>query len=255
MSLQVIFQSLVSLIIFIIIFINFKIWIAITCIICTVLSTYLNNYIFKYQMKRNDELALKQRQVIYFNLTCFNFEYGKDIRTFNLKNTLLNKYNNKAITYLKVIKNIQNKQFLIGFFELLLLLLQDGISYMLIIKSYFDKTIDLSMAALYLTSIVTFTTVIRSFINECNLISADIKDTTEYFKLMDYSDELLSKYKLIEIDFKNVWFKYPSTDKYILKDLNFKINKGEKLAIVGTNGAGKSTIVKLICGFFKPDKG
>jgi len=59
----------------------------------------------------------------------------------------------------------------------------------------------------------------------------------------------------LEIEFKNVSFKYPNTDKYIFKNLNLKINKGEKLAIVGVNGAGKSTLVKLMTGLFDVTEG
>ena len=48
----------------------------------------------------------------------------------------------------------------------------------------------------------------------------------------------LPKDENIEIEFKNVSFKYPNTDKWIFKNFNFKIKKGEKLAIVGVNGLG-----------------
>ena len=59
----------------------------------------------------------------------------------------------------------------------------------------------------------------------------------------------------VDIEFKNVWFKYPNKDDYILKDINIKINAGEKLAIVGMNGAGKSTFIKLLCRLYEPTKG
>ena len=55
--------------------------------------------------------------------------------------------------------------------------------------------------------------------------------------------------------FENISFTYPKSDKIILDNISFKINKGEKISIVGINNAGKSTIIKLICGFFKPDSG
>ncbi|MGL5575684.1 MAG: ABC transporter ATP-binding protein [Sarcina sp.] len=57
------------------------------------------------------------------------------------------------------------------------------------------------------------------------------------------------------LEFKNVDFAYSKNGKQILKDVSFKVEKGEILSIVGRNGAGKSTISKLICGFYKPTKG
>lgn len=57
------------------------------------------------------------------------------------------------------------------------------------------------------------------------------------------------------IEFKDVWFKYPGTDAWILKGISFTILPHENVAIVGKNGAGKTTLVKLLCGFYAPTKG
>lgn len=59
----------------------------------------------------------------------------------------------------------------------------------------------------------------------------------------------------LSIEFKNVSFKYPHTDNYVLKDISFKLNAGERLSLVGVNGSGKSTLVKLICRFYEPTEG
>jgi len=58
-----------------------------------------------------------------------------------------------------------------------------------------------------------------------------------------------------EIEFRDVHFKYPGTEKEILKGLSFKARSGEKLSIVGQNGEGKTTMVKLLLGLFTPDSG
>lgn len=58
-----------------------------------------------------------------------------------------------------------------------------------------------------------------------------------------------------EIRLENVSYTYPGADKKILDGFNLTIHKGEKLAMVGLNGAGKTTVVKLICGFLDPDEG
>lgn len=57
------------------------------------------------------------------------------------------------------------------------------------------------------------------------------------------------------IEFKDVWFKYPDGEEYILTDFNLKIPEGTTVAIVGETGAGKSTLVNLACRFFEPTKG
>ncbi|MFB3176125.1 peptidase domain-containing ABC transporter [Staphylococcus pseudintermedius] len=57
------------------------------------------------------------------------------------------------------------------------------------------------------------------------------------------------------IEFKNVSFRYPGQPEFTLKNINFKINKGEKVAFVGKTGSGKSTIIGLILGMYKPEKG
>ncbi len=58
-----------------------------------------------------------------------------------------------------------------------------------------------------------------------------------------------------KIEFKNVSFMYPNTQKYVLKDLSFTIESGERISLVGENGAGKSTIVKLLCRLYEPTEG
>jgi ATP-binding cassette subfamily B protein len=57
------------------------------------------------------------------------------------------------------------------------------------------------------------------------------------------------------IVFDHVTFKYPGTDKTIIKDVSFTVNPEENMALIGLNGAGKSTLVKLLCGFYRPDQG
>ena len=59
----------------------------------------------------------------------------------------------------------------------------------------------------------------------------------------------------VTIEFKNVFFKYPQQESYILKDINLKFSTNESIAIVGENGAGKSTLIKLLLGLYTPDQG
>lgn len=80
-----------------------------------------------------------------------------------------------------------------------------------------------------------------------------ISDYKKYFALNDDKDtSTLEIGEIREIEFKNVSFTYPKSDAPTINNLSFKLRDGEKVMLVGENGAGKTTIVKLICGFY-PD--
>lgn len=61
--------------------------------------------------------------------------------------------------------------------------------------------------------------------------------------------------KSVSLTFENITFRYPASDEDVLKDVSFNISPGETLAIVGQNGAGKTTIIKLLCRLYEPQKG
>lgn len=78
----------------------------------------------------------------------------------------------------------------------------------------------------------------------------------KYFDLSE--DEQTSDCEIpstVRIEFHDVWFRYPNTDKDILRGLSFTVEAGEKVSIVGENGEGKSTMVKLLLGLFVPTRG
>ncbi len=81
-----------------------------------------------------------------------------------------------------------------------------------------------------------------------------------YFEIMNTKDEMQYGEKTFdtdsfEIEFDNVSFKYPGSTTFALKNINLKINNGEHIAVVGKNGSGKTTFIKLLCRFYDVDEG
>ncbi len=79
----------------------------------------------------------------------------------------------------------------------------------------------------------------------------EIKDAVDNLSLQE---EIAVKDSIGEIRFENVYFGYKK-DEYVLKDLDFTIKPGEKIALVGPTGAGKSSIIRLLCRLYEPSKG
>lgn len=90
---------------------------------------------------------------------------------------------------------------------------------------------------------------------------AQIKPALEYyFDIMETKREMTYGGKTVdlqnaEIEFRNVSFRYPSAKAYTLQNISVKIHAGERLAVVGRNGSGKTTFIKLLCRLYDPDEG
>ena len=90
-------------------------------------------------------------------------------------------------------------------------------------------------------------------------LSTYLPQIEKYFDLLNVKPIFNESGKILEkiqdIEFKNVYFKYPKHDKYILEDISFSIPSGKKIAFVGESGSGKSTIVKLLMRIYDYEKG
>jgi len=112
-----------------------------------------------------------------------------------------------------------------------------------------------------LAAMVALSALLKTLIENVTFIVNEGQYAHDFFVFMDKDlgekggDLAAIKEDTLEIEFKDVSFKYPKTDRYIFQHLNLKIEKGERLAIVGINGAGKSTLVKLMLGLFQVTEG
>lgn len=94
-----------------------------------------------------------------------------------------------------------------------------------------------------------------------------LSNSVDYYRYVSYAHDLMALQNerpdgkkilntdKIVIEFRNVWFKYPGAKRYSLKDVSFTIEDNERLAIVGENGAGKTTFLKLLNRLYVPTKG
>ncbi|WP_215491803.1 ABC transporter ATP-binding protein [Fenollaria sporofastidiosus] len=129
------------------------------------------------------------------------------------------------------------------------------------VSNVFGPQISLGSFALYTSAFVNFNQRVR-IISQNYVDMIMMRNMTEpYYRFMNLPEAKAKAYEyempksIDTIEFKDVWFKYPSSEDYVLKNLSFNINKGEKISIVGLNGAGKTTIIKLMTRLYEPTKG
>jgi ATP-binding cassette subfamily B protein len=94
---------------------------------------------------------------------------------------------------------------------------------------------------------------------EITEFNSDLKYMNDFFDLddLEYEEDAskAGRYDEVDIHFENVSFSYPNSAKKALHNININIKQGEKIAIVGENGSGKTTFINLMCGLYAPDDG
>lgn len=216
----------------------------------------------RYSYKRKKEETRIDRRFTYYAETTENFLYGKDIYLFSLKDKLKSAMKSEALLFNRLKKSIANKEFLYGLLDAICTLLSEGVAYYIIIKKGINGEISLGDLSLYLSCILAASISLREIAKLISQTTEWLGYSADYYYFLNDKKYLLNEEGIkempsgtLEIEFKDVSFKYPNTNNYIINHLNLKIDKKMKLAIVGLNGAGKTTIVKLLCGMFDIDEG
>lgn len=132
-----------------------------------------------------------------------------------------------------------------------------GIVILFIVSKLLAKAIGAGDLTAIVTSASSTLDMAEDFVYEASTVSNNGYIANTLFYILSYDERKVEKSSKYgdEIEFSHVSFKYPGTQKTVLHDLSFKINKDKVTAIVGENGAGKSTIIKLVAGLYEPTEG
>lgn len=257
-------SNIITLCIFTVILIKLNVLIPIIIFLCSGIVFIFQNKAKMYEYNNLNKKNKLFRKVSYFYNTMFNIEYGKDIRNFNLQKLLGNKFTSASVKFIRCFINIRKKFIHLAVVDFLCMLLREIVIYAYLIYAVLKNQITIGNFYLYLMLINTSAVLIKTVFENIAWIISENLVISEYRQFLALDDDIMNtsmnegvanEMKHIEIEFRNVSFKYPRTNLYILKDINLRIRDGEKIAIVGNNGAGKTTFVKLLCKMFEPTNG
>lgn len=214
--------------------------------------------IFKSKVffKRDLEMTHNNRIKAYTQRVVFLRDYSKDIRTSNIFSVIIGRYNNAIKSNLEIIKKYGSKLFLISmasslFGEFIPIAGTYAYAGWQFIYTDAFSVSGFSVVLSSINAVRSATSLIAQEFSEFSSVALYFQNLREFF---EYESSVVSGDKEPEdfesLEFKNVDFKYPSANKYSLKNVNIKINKGETVAVVGVNGAGKTTFVKLLLRFY-----
>lgn len=148
----------------------------------------------------------------------------------------------------------------VGGTRALLNLVRELVAYAYLTYLVCSGRLSVSDFIFYFGIITGFSNWIMNFVYLYSNMERCCNDCDAFRKFIESSEESRSKpdidFESVEsVEFRNVSFAYPSAEKVTINNMSFKINKGENIAIVGENGAGKTTAIKLLCGLYYPTDG
>ncbi len=191
-----------------------------------------------------------------------DFHYGKDIRLYNAAGMMIEKSAQQIKRIVDYNVNVANKKYPLDVLDIIVGVIRDfGTYFYLGVLAVMGRiTIGtfsqlLSAGGTIHASLQAIVMGIQDIVKRSAYLYEVIK-LMEYPMAMEQGDRTVEDISLgHEIEFRNVSFKYPGSEVEVLRDVSIKLHSGEKLSVVGLNGAGKTTFIKLLCRLYDVNSG
>lgn len=208
-----------------------------------------------------DKLTPYRRKTNYVNNISNNYTISKDLRIYSMGKFIKKEEAKVHLETYKLLKQSEKRRFKLEVFLIVVSIIQELAMYTILIVQVAKGNILPGVFTLMLSSV-------QKLSNQLTFMFSDLADmlycsrqVNDLRKAMNFNDEYLknrtsiSKSDTYTLEFRHVYYKYYKAEEYTLKDVSFTIKPREKIALVGYNGAGKTTITKLMMGLYHPTEG
>lgn len=256
-------QDLITIISLLAGLIVFEPWLVIILIIAIIPSFINEAYFSRTSYSLIKGWTPERRELDYIRFIGASDATAKEIKLFGLSNFLAKRFSLLADKYYQANRKLTIRRSIFGsIFHIVGDLAYYG-AYLLIIVRTVTGIVTLGDLTFLSGSFGRLRNQLQEIFSRFSKITEDALYLQDYFAFMEMKP--LSNYPSRNIHFpqkiesgfrfENVGFQYPSSDRWIIRNLNFELKAGEKLALVGENGAGKTTLVKLLTRLYEPTEG
>lgn len=228
------------------------------------MNVLLNAYARNYEKRTTGELNTYRTKLKYYQDEANKLSNAKDIRIYKLEKWF---YQGIKLFTKKFSTTVMKQKFhyaLANLSDSIFAIIRNLIAYTILVTMVLDGVINVAEFTFMIGIVIGFAVWLNQLSSSYGRLKEASLRIDSYRAYMAIDDgvnleegenvEPLLDQKL-SIEFKNVSFTYPSTEKPTISNLNLKIEAGEKIALVGINGAGKTTLVKLLTGLYNPTAG
>lgn len=213
----------------------------------------------RYYEKIKDPLAEQEVTMGYINREVDDVQSGKDIRIFGLGKWIVGKYDQAIKKCRRLYFQRDIREYGSNMLDTALDAVRDLVCYLYLILQL-SQGMRISEFVFYLGLVAGFSNWVGMISKRVVSVKQESDNISELRNYLSLEEEAPSGVKLaetdrIEIVFDHVSYRYHGAEKETLHDVSFRLASGEKLALVGLNGAGKTTIVKLMSGLYLPTSG
>jgi len=225
------------------------------------LSSLVEYRVQKKQKEIRLRLMLGERRVMYYGSLLEDFSFGKEIRINNSGRWLMERERQHWDEGYRGYKKYNALGIKSGAFSSFASLVQQIISYAYLVTRFIGDYITIGDFSMYVAGVAAFSGSMRGLMQNIVEVGAYRKyyDAIEEYldipaKMRDNTHLPIPKGEH-EIEFRGVSFSYPGQKGFALRNINITLKPGQKLSVVGENGAGKTTFVKLLCRIYDPTEG
>ncbi len=228
-----------------------------------IVPSIMGNLVFTRKAdKLRREKAPDARKIRYYRWMLTDSAAAKDVRMYNIADDIKLRFEEEKKIYLDSYKELDWKRMVTLSVSGILKYGGEIIFSTMVIWMAVHGQITIGQLTLYIGYIAIVSQSFQNIVGSCSNIKFNLNKQMErvfeYFQRPNGLENSCGIRKLQEfksLEFDDVYFKYPTADEYVLKGISFVINKGDRVSLIGVNGSGKSTIIKIILGLYEIQSG